>query len=222
MPEQTISQKAPRTTNTASATAAAVLAALVLPGCDGVPPPSATKVNFLGTQANVVRVSERVFSFGHDFTLSIDGTTVATVEQRILKLDPATTFTLKDATGGTLATARKKLLTLGTGTAIEVSDGQGRALGSIEKDVIESLLSVGSVYSIRNAQGTVVGKSDRLVATSTTFDLNTPEGKHALSIQRDLVNLVSDGWTITLSSDAIDARIIAFIPAFKTLADAKK
>lgn len=198
-----------------------LLSLLVAPGC-GQKIPTSTPVNFLGATGNVVRVSEDVISWGHNFTLTMNGKTVATVEQKILKLDRATTFTLKDSSGHTLATARKKILTFGTGTSIEVSDEKGNSIGSIEKEVISSLFSVGSVYTIRDKGGTIMAQSDKVVSTSTTFILNNPSGSPVVEIKRDHMNILSDGWTLTLSPNNIDARTTAFVPAFKTWADANK
>jgi uncharacterized protein YxjI len=205
----------------ALALSVALLSALVAPGCRQKIP-SATPVNFLGATGNVVRMEESVISWGHSFTLSMNDETIATVEQKKFKLDLATTFTLKDSKGDTLATARKKLLTFGTGTAIEVVDAKGNTLGSIEKEVIRTYTSIGSVYVIKNKDGAVQAQSDKAMSATTTFVLNDLSGAPVIQIKRDYINMLSDGWTMTLSPNEVDPRITAFVPAFKTFADAKK
>lgn len=162
------------------------------------------------------RVTEDVISIGTDFTLKSTSATLGTVEQRVMSW--GTTFTLKDAKGVVVATAKKSLFSWGT--EIKIFDAADKHIGTIEKQIIESMFTLaGSVFTVKNAAGTVLAKSEKLKVWASYIEIK--EGKRQVAVfDEDNFNVLSAGWDATITG--IDPRLVIFIPCFQTHKDNTK
>jgi len=173
-----------------------------------------------GAQAETHKMSSRIFSWGWKFDIkAADGTREGTVDQRLLHLHK--TFEYDDAKGQKQSTGQERLLSWGT--KIDVSDASGKPIGGIQEQVFKSLWHPYSVYSIVDAQGKEVAKSEKLEAFSTNFTLTNENGDKIATIHRPWLNLLRDNWTISINKPGeVDKRLLYLIPAYKTEADAER
>ena len=163
---------------------------------------------------NKFEMDEVVLTIGTDMNINVDGEKIGKVEERSLSWGKK--FEYFDNTDKKVAWAQEKVFSWGTN--IEVFDDKGTKIGSFEEEILESLFSIKSVYSIKDASGNLIGKSEKLEFFSTDVEILTPSGDLVCKIHRPAFNLISDSWNIEISGN-IDKRLVVFIPCYKTSAD---
>lgn len=207
--------------NLKSALIGGALAASTLAGCDSTtdksPSPEQTEVVSEVSPKelpNKFEMEEKILSIGTDMNIISNGDKIGKIEERTLSWGKK--FEYFDNTGDIKSTAKQKALSWGT--EIEVFDENGDKIGSIEEEILESLFSIKSIYSIKDASGNLIGKSEKLELFSTNIEIESPSGDLICKIHRPAINLFSDSWNIEITGN-IDRRLIVFIPCYKTSAD---
>lgn len=165
-------------------------------------------------------MSSRIFSWGWTFDIyDSAGKSEGIVDQKIFNLRK--TFEYKDENGQTKAKGQERLLSWGT--KIDVYDEKGTSIGGIQEHVFQSWWKPHTVYSIVDAQGKELAKSEKLEFFATNFKLTNEKGETVAKIHRPWLNFVRDNWTIDIvKPDEVDKRILYMIPAYKTSADADR
>lgn len=138
------------------------------------------------------RITEKIVTIGTDYTLKIDGKKIAVAKQQIISL----------------------------GSKVNIYDEFGDKIGSIEEIIIESLFSIYSRYNIYDARGNKVAYSEKHSLMSTTFTIKSNSGT-VCTIERPMINVLSDSWKVKFKDTNIDKRLIIFIPCYKTNRDNK-
>lgn len=160
-----------------------------------------------------------LLSIGTDIILSDSQGPFASIEERTLNLTP--TFQYFDASHHLSAQAKQKIFSLGT--KIEICDENNKPLGSVEEIVWESFFKVQTSYQIKDASGKEVGKSEKLDWSGTTFKISDYSGRELIKMTRPMFDLGGATWTINVEKDLpFDKRLVLFVPAFKTAADAAR
>jgi uncharacterized protein YxjI len=163
---------------------------------------------------NRFEMDEVFLTIGTDININSNGERIGKVEERTVSLGKK--FEYFDNTDRKVASAKEKVFSWGTN--IDVFDDKGQKIGSFEEEILESLFSIKSIYSIKDASGKLIGKSEKLEFLSTDVELLSPNGDLVCKIHRPAINLFSDSWNIEISGN-IDKRLVIFIPAYKTSAD---
>ena len=184
-----------------------------LVGCD----PSSSDYQLNKTKSEEVKNSnsftmdQELLTVGMDMQISTGGR----VEQRTLSF--GNKFEYFDQSGKLKATAKQEVFSLGT--VINISDESGNKIGSVEQEIIESMFSIYSKYSIKDANGKVIGKSDKLDFFTTNVDISDMSGGQIVMSKAYLS--IGDSWEVNINS-SIDRRLVIFIPAFISLAQSEK
>jgi uncharacterized protein YxjI len=161
-------------------------------------------------------MSQKLLTIGTDMDVLSGNKLVGKVEERVLNWGK--TFEYFDNNGNLVAKAKERVLTLYT--IIDITDASGNKLGSVEQEVLESLFSVYSKYSIKDASGSIVGKSSKLEFFTTDVDIEDNNGG-GISLSKDYIEMFGDTWRVNINSD-IDKRLIIFIPAFVSSAQSSR
>lgn len=159
-------------------------------------------------------MTEDFIALGSDF--SIDG--VGSIKERLMNMTK--TFELLDTEGELVAKAKEKMFTWGV--EIGITDENGVSIGSVEEKVFESFWKVSTEYVVKDASGNIVGTSKKFDRTSTDFVISDNTGSKVATFKRPFINLVTDKRNCTLNSQAIDSRLLIFIPCFKTSRDSER
>lgn len=168
---------------------------------------------------NQFKAREQLISIGTDMELSEDKARFGDIEQRTIRLTP--TFELYNIDGKKVASARQKIFSWGT--SIEVKDCENKLIGSVKENIISSIWNFYTRYDILDAKGNIIAASKKMEFFTTNFTIYSNSNEEILKMTRPGFNIMNDIWTVSISkSDAIDARILTMIPAFKTAADNKK
>lgn len=156
---------------------------------------------------------------GTDFDIKSDkGDVIGRVVERVFRT--TTTFEYFNTKGEKVAYAKKSLFSWGV--EMKVYDGKtDRLIGSIHENVMESMFSVSSIYSVYDANNNKIATSEKLSFFGTDIDIYI-KSKINTEISRDAINLFSDTWTIEFKDEAIDRRLLIFIPCYKTVSDKEK
>lgn len=184
-----------------------------LVGCD----PSSSDYQLNKTKSEEVKNSnsftmdQELLTVGMDMQISTGGR----VEQRTLSF--GNKFEYFDQSGKLKATAKQEVFSLGT--VINISDESGNKIGSVEQEIIESMFSIYSKYSIKDANGKVIGKSDKLDFFTTNVDISDMSGGQ-IAMSKAYLS-IGDSWEVNINS-SIDRRLVIFIPAFISLAQSEK
>lgn len=165
-------------------------------------------------------MSSRILSWGWTFDITDkNGKSEGMVDQRVLNLRK--TFDYKDENGNTKARGQERLFSWGT--KIDVYDENGKAIGGIQEQIFKSWWHPYTVYSIVDAQGKEVAKSEKLELLATNFTLTNEKGEKIATIHRPWLNFLRENWTVDIEKpDEVDKRILYMIPAYKTAADAER
>ena len=161
--------------------------------------------------SNSFTMDQELLTVGMDMQISTGGR----VEQRTLSF--GNKFEYFDQSGKLKATAKQEVFSLGT--VINISDESGNKIGSVEQEIIESMFSMYSKYSIKDASGKVIGKSDKLDFFTTNVDISDMSGGQ-IKMSKAYLS-IGDSWEVNINS-SIDKRLIIFIPAFISLAQSEK
>jgi uncharacterized protein YxjI len=161
--------------------------------------------------SNSFTMDQELLTVGMDMQISTGGR----VEQRTLSF--GNKFEYFDQSGKLKATAKQEVFSLGT--VINISDESGNKIGSVEQEIIESMFSMYSKYSIKDASGKVIGKSDKLDFFTTNVDISDMSGGE-ITMSKAYLS-IGDSWEVNINS-SIDRRLVIFIPAFISLAQSEK
>ncbi len=165
-------------------------------------------------------VNERVvFKIKNSFDVEGGGVNHGKVYEHLVQLTRS--FTFEDKDGATVATA--SLSAFSWGTQINIVDGNGKTIGTIKEEVYSSLLSNWNTYKILDADGKVVAYSKKSEFFATNITLENTSGKVVAELHRGAINWAGDSWSVNITDrSAIDARLLPFIAAYKTLSDNDK
>ena len=156
-------------------------------------------------------MNQKLLTIGTDMEISTGGR----VEERTLSW--GNEFEYFDENGKLIATAKEEVFSLGV--VINITDEKGIKIGSVEQEVLESMFSVYSIYSIKDASGKVIAKSDKLDFFTTSVEIEDNYGG-LISMDKEYFS-IGDSWSISINSN-IDKRLVIFIPSFITSAQSKK
>jgi uncharacterized protein YxjI len=158
-------------------------------------------------------IDQDFVSIGSDFTVSSGGV----IEERML--NATTTFEYKKD-GSLVAKAKESMFSWGV--EVIIYDGSDNKIGSVEEEIIDGLFSMNTIYSIKNADGNVVGKSKKLDFVGTDIDIYDNDQNLVVTMDRPMFNVLADTWHVTVHNKNIDTRLVMFIPCYKTYADDKR
>lgn len=163
---------------------------------------------------NSFEIDQDIISIGNDFHIGSDAGSCGVIEQRIFSWGTTFEYMRNDTS---IAIAKERVLSWGTN--IDVYDANNNKIGSIEEEILESMFSVYTKFSIKDGDGNIIGKSKKLDFIGTDITIYDNDGNVVATMERPMINLLSDSWSIKISSDVIDKRILVFIPCYKTQAD---
>lgn len=150
-------------------------------------------------------VSERLMTIGTDMDIKDRrGNRIGKIEERVLNIGKK--FDLLDSKGKLVATAKQTPFKLYT--EIKITDNKGVLLGYVEAEIMESIFSVYSIYTIRDENKRVLAKSKKLNLFKTKVDVDG-----IITIEERFFTFV-DTWDVKIRKSDIDDRLVVFIPAF--------
>jgi uncharacterized protein YxjI len=176
------------------------------------------------TQSNHVdipksfQLKKKIISIGTDMYITNDNRdNFGKIEERTLSW--GRTFQYYDNTGKILATAKQEVFSFGT--KINITDESGQRIGSVEQEIIESMFSLHSIYSIKDKNGELIAKSKKLDFFTSNVDIFDVSGKFVANFDQRAFT-ISDKWNCKIESTSIDKRLIIFIPSFVSAAQSDK
>lgn len=165
---------------------------------------------------NKFTLTKEIISIGTVMDIKdANGNDLGKIDEKILSIGK--TFEYLDANGNLIAKAHQKPLNLYT--VIKISDARGTLIGSLEQEVLESLVSVYNIYSIKDATGRVIAKSKKLNLFTKTVEIYDTNGNIVVFARKKIISLTPE-YDITISGN-IDKRLVVFIGAFLTTAEDK-
>jgi uncharacterized protein YxjI len=167
---------------------------------------------------NSFQLKKKMLSIGTDMYITNDNRdNFGKIEERTLSW--GRTFQYYDNTGKILATAKQEVFSFGT--KINITDESGQKIGSVEQEIIESMFSLHSIYSIKDKNGKLIAKSKKLDFFTSNVDIFDTSGKFVANFDQKAFTL-SDKWNCKIENTAIDKRLIIFIPSFVSAAQDDK
>jgi uncharacterized protein YxjI len=161
-------------------------------------------------------MDEELITFGMDMDISSGGDSYGKIEERTMNW--GRTFELFDNSRNKIATANEEVLSLYTD--IKIKDESGKLIGSVEQEIMDSMFSIYSIYSIKDGSGQVIGKSEKLDFFTTEIEIVDNSGNPLVSLDKEFMS-IGDSWNIK-SNGNLDNRIVVFIPAFVSAAQAAR
>ena len=161
-------------------------------------------------------MDEQLIAIGMDMDITSGGDNYGRVEERTLNW--GRTFELFNPSGAKIATAKQEVFSLYTD--IKVKDENGNLIGSLEQEIMDSMFSIYSIYSIKDASGKVIGKSEKLDFFTTEIEIVDSSGNLLVSLDKAFMS-IGDSWSVKTNGN-LDNRIVVFIPAFVSAAQADK
>ena len=161
-------------------------------------------------------MDEELITFGMDMDISSGGDSYGKIEERTMNW--GRTFELFDNSRNKIATANEEVLSLYTD--IKIKDESGKLIGSVEQEIMDSMFSIYSIYSIKDGSGQVIGKSEKLDFFTTEIEIVDNSGSPLVSLDKEFMS-IGDSWNIK-SNGNLDNRIVVFIPAFVSAAQAAR
>lgn len=161
-------------------------------------------------------MDEELITFGMDMDISSGGDNYGKIEERTMNW--GRTFELFDNSRNKIATANEEVL--GLYTDIKIKDESGKLIGSVEQEIMDSMFSIYSIYSIKDGSGQVIGKSEKLDFFTTEIEIVDNSGSPLVSLDKEFMS-IGDSWNIK-SNGNLDNRIVVFIPAFVSAAQAAR
>ncbi|NTU70128.1 hypothetical protein HGB13_04940, partial [bacterium] len=140
------------------------------------------------------------------------------VEERVVSVSKK--FQYFDNTHKLLATANERIFTLYD--KIDITDENGAPIGSVEEEILESLTSLYSIYTIRDKDDNILAKSKKLSLLTTDVEIYDLDGNSIAKFhKRYLSSLIAASWDINITGD-IDKRLVIFIPSFITSSQSRQ
>ena len=161
-------------------------------------------------------MDQELLTFGMDMNITSGGDTYGKIEERTMNW--GRTFELFDNSHNKIATANEEVLSLYTD--IKIKDESGKLIGSVEQEIMDSMFSIYSIYSIKDGSGRVIGKSEKLDFFTTEIEIVDNSGNPLVSLDKEFMS-IGDSWNIK-SNGNLDNRIVVFIPAFVSAAQAAR
>jgi len=161
-------------------------------------------------------MDEELITFGMDMDITSGGDTYGKIEERTMNW--GRTFELFDSSHNKIATAEEEVLSLYTD--IKIKDENGKLIGSVEQEIMDSMFSIYSIYSIKDGSGRVIGKSEKLDFFTTEIEIVDNSGNPLVTLDKEFMS-IGDSWSVKTNGN-LDNRIVVFIPAFVSAAQADK
>ena len=161
-------------------------------------------------------MDQELLTFGMDMNITSGGDTYGKVEERTMNW--GRTFELFDPSHKKIASAKQEVFSLYTD--IKIKDESGKLIGSLEQEIMDSMFSIYSIYSIKDGSGRVIGKSEKLDFFTTEIDIVDNSGNSLVSLDKAFMS-IGDSWSVKING-TLDNRIVVFIPAFVSAAQADK
>jgi uncharacterized protein YxjI len=161
-------------------------------------------------------MDQELLTFGMDMNITSGGDTYGKVEERTMNW--GRTFELFDPSHKKIASAKQEVFSLYTD--IKIKDESGKLIGSLEQEIMDSMFSIYSIYSIKDGSGRVIGKSEKLDFFTTEIDIVDNSGNSLVSLDKAFMS-IGDSWSVK-TNGTLDNRIVVFIPAFVSAAQAEK
>jgi hypothetical protein len=115
--------------------------------------------------------------------------------------------------------AKTKTTKSSSGINYVITDCENVIIGYIEMQEIKGLTKTTMVYSLFDKTHLVIANSDTMSLISKEFFI---KGKNVeLSAKRDIVNIISENWTINQIGD-LDQRLVLLMPAIKIITETKR
>jgi uncharacterized protein YxjI len=159
-------------------------------------------------------MDQELLTFGMDMNITSGGDTYGKVEERTMNW--GRTFELFDPSHKKIASAKQEVFSLYTD--IKIKDESGKLIGSLEQEIMDSMFSIYSIYSIKDGSGRVIGKSEKLDFFTTEIDIVDNSGNSLVSLDKAFMS-IGDSWSVK-TNGTLDNRIVVFIPAFVSAAQA--
>ena len=157
---------------------------------------------------NSFQLKKKIISIGTDMYVTNDNRdNFGKIEERTLSW--GRTFQYYDNTGKILATAKQEVFSFGT--KINITDENGEKIGSVEQELLESMFSFYSIYSIKDATGKVIAKSKKIDFFAANVDIFDMSGQFVANFDQSGFKLK---WDCKIESTSIDKRLLIFIAPF--------
>lgn len=186
-------------------------------------PNSNTTINRVGTEVSApvvkeptknifdapkkFRMEEKFMTFGLDMQVTDDDNNdYGVVEQRTMSFTK--TFELLDSDRNVIAKGKSRAFSFTT--VVDVTDADGKLIGTLEEEIFENLFSLGSLYTIKDSNGKVVGKSKKLDFFTTDVSIKGSSGN--INMEKEFLSF-GDQWEVNFNGN-FDRRLVAFIPSF--------
>ncbi|MEI6117729.1 MAG: hypothetical protein WCP92_00195 [bacterium] len=171
------------------------------------------------TLPNEFCIKEKVMSLVTAFTIENDGTEYGDVTRKIFSL--TTTFIYTDVNDKLVMKGKEQIFSWGT--KIDFYDADDNYIGAIHENVFKSMFKVYTSYTVLDKNKKKVAESEKTDILKTKIILKDNNGEKIAKIERDLINLVRDTWTVNIyQRDKIDIKILPIIAAYKTYSDNQK
>jgi len=171
------------------------------------------------TLPNEFCIKEKVMSLVTAFTIKDDNTEYGDVTREIFHLK--TTFSYTNANDKLVMKGKEQILSWGT--KIDFYDANDNYIGAIHENVFKSIFKVYTSYTVLDKDKKKIAESEKTDILKTKIILTDNDGKKIAKIERDLINIVRDTWTVDIyQRDKIDVRILPIIAAYKTYSDNQK
>ena len=162
------------------------------------------------------QLKKKIISIGTDMYVTNDNRdNFGKIEERTLSW--GRTFQYYDNTGKILATAKQEVFSFGT--KINITDENGEKIGSVEQELLESMFSFYSIYSIKDETGKVIAKSKKIDFFATNVDIFDMSGQFVANFDQSGFKLK---WDCKIESTSIDKRLLIFIAPFISAAQEDK
>ncbi len=167
---------------------------------------------------NSFQLKKKMLSIGTDMYITNDNRdNFGKIEERTLSW--GRTFQYYDNTGKILATAKQEVFSFGT--KINISDESGQKIGSVEQEIIESMFSLHSIYSIKDKNDKLIAKSKKLDFFTSNVNIFDVSGNFVANFDQRAFT-ISDKWNCKIDNTTIDKRLIIYIPSFVSATQADK
>jgi hypothetical protein len=163
----------------------------------------------------VVRNVLKYGPIGNTFDLRSGGKSFGSLNRVFLSV--RTTVEHKDASGALVSTGQ--MTSPPWGNHLEVRDGAGTLIGSLEERLLQSAMSLGTVYAVKDGRGreVAVSKKHELIGTSIVIFQGD---KEIARLERAAIRLGRETWKVHITNEqGVDSRLMVHLGAFKSLAD---
>ncbi len=166
-------------------------------------------------------IDKKIISFTESFSVESGNTSLGTISKKIISATKS--FEYENAKGDLSATAKTSMFSWGT--QIDVTDCRDNLLGTIKEQFFQPIFSLTpgyTIYTILGQNGQTLATSEKSEFMKTTFTLKSPDQSLIATIERPMMNMFGDKWTITINKNTIDPRVLMMVGAYKTSSDGDK